>query len=170
VTFTITAINPLDHADEIKRLFVDHDRPDFPEFFDRAYRAGVRGGGVSWIGRDDAGRVIMHAACFPQRFRFGAREVVGGRAAAYRVRPAGARRPDCRNGADVGRGSRAAIAALVGDHQRRLRQLKRPKLRSGTVSRPVGLFALRPSDGGVRHTRGSNLARGHAATGGAHER
>jgi hypothetical protein len=77
-TFTITAINPLDHADEIKRLFVDHDRLDFPEFFDRAYLTGVRGGGVSWIGRDDAGRVIMHAACFPQRFRFGARDVVGG--------------------------------------------------------------------------------------------
>ena len=75
---TITAVNPLDHEKAIKQLFVTHERPEFPGFFDRAYPAGVRAGGVSWIGRDRAGRVVMHVACFPQRFRFGEREVVGG--------------------------------------------------------------------------------------------
>src|SRR3989441_2442460 len=76
--FTITAVNPLDHEQDIKRLFVTHERPEFPGFFDRAYPHGVRAGGVSWVGRDRAGQVVMHLACFPQRFRFGEREVVGG--------------------------------------------------------------------------------------------
>src|SRR6184192_3147693 len=76
--FTITAVNPLDHETDIKQLFVTHERADFPSFFDRAYPAGVRAGGVSWIGRNRAGQVVMHVACFPQRFRFGEREVVGG--------------------------------------------------------------------------------------------
>ena len=76
--FTITAVNPLDHAEGIKQLFLDHERPEFPAFFDRAYAAGVRAGGVSWIGLDGAGHIVMHVACFPQRFRFGEREVVGG--------------------------------------------------------------------------------------------
>src|SRR5439155_544731 len=75
---TITAVNPLDHETDIKQLFVTHERADFPSFFDRAYPAGVRAGGVSWIGRNRAGQVVMHVACFPQRFRFGEREVVGG--------------------------------------------------------------------------------------------
>ncbi|HVH68748.1 MAG TPA: hypothetical protein VM716_12845 [Gemmatimonadales bacterium] len=78
MTLTIKAVNPLDHVEEIKRLFVDNERPDFPEFFDRAYPTYVRAGGVSWVGRDAGGRVVMHVACFPQRFRFGARDVVGG--------------------------------------------------------------------------------------------
>src|SRR5437762_14333003 len=76
--FTITAVNPLDHETDITQLFVTHERADFPSFFDRAYPAGVRAGGVSWIGRNRAGQVVMHVACFPQRFRFGEREVVGG--------------------------------------------------------------------------------------------
>jgi hypothetical protein len=76
--FTITAVNPLDHAEGIKQLFADHERPEFPPFFDRAYAAGVQAGGVSWVGRDRAGHIVMHVACFPQRFRFGEREVVGG--------------------------------------------------------------------------------------------
>jgi hypothetical protein len=74
---TITATNPLDHADEIKRLFVTHSRPEFPEFFDRAYAPAVRAGGVSWLGRDAAGQLVMHVACFPRRFRFGTRDVTG---------------------------------------------------------------------------------------------
>ena len=76
--FTIAAVNPLDHADAIKQLFLDHERPEFPAFFERAYPAGVKGGGVSWIGRDRGGHIVMHVACFPQRFRFGDQEVVGG--------------------------------------------------------------------------------------------
>jgi len=76
--FTITAVNPVDHEQDIKQLFVTHERPEFPGFFDRAYPAGVRAGGLSWVGRDRAGQIVMHVACFPQRFRFGEREVVGG--------------------------------------------------------------------------------------------
>src|SRR2546430_7098907 len=78
MAFTITTVNPLDHADEIKQLFVAHGRPEFPGFFARAYEPAVRAGGVSWLGRDDAGQVVMHVGCFPRRFRFGARDVVGG--------------------------------------------------------------------------------------------
>src|SRR5207237_226986 len=57
--FTITTVNPLDHADEIKRLFVACGRAEFPGFFDRAYEPAVRAGGVSWLGRDAAGRAGM---------------------------------------------------------------------------------------------------------------
>src|SRR2546430_12156199 len=73
--FTITAVNPVDHEQDTKQLFVTHERPEFPGFFDRAYPAGVRAGGLSWVGRDRAGQIVMHVACFPQRFRFGEREV-----------------------------------------------------------------------------------------------
>jgi len=76
--FTIAVVNPLEQAEQIKRLFVTHERPEFPAFFDRAYAAGVRAGGTSWVGRDGAGEIVMHVACFPQRFRFGDQEVVGG--------------------------------------------------------------------------------------------
>ena len=76
--FTITTVNPLDHAEAIKRLFVTHGRAEFPGFFDRAYEVAVRAGGVSWVGRDRAGQLVMHVACFPRRFRFGARDAVGG--------------------------------------------------------------------------------------------
>src|SRR2546429_8001230 len=75
--FTITTVNPLDHAEAIKRLFVTHGRAEFPGFFDRAYEPAVRAGGVSWVGRDRAGQLVMHVACFPRRFRFGARAAVG---------------------------------------------------------------------------------------------
>jgi hypothetical protein len=75
---TITAANPLDHAAEIKQLFVAEARPEFPPFFDRAYAAAARAGALSWLGRDGAGRLVMHVACFPRRFTFGAREIVGG--------------------------------------------------------------------------------------------
>jgi hypothetical protein len=75
--FTITTVNPLDHAEEIKRLFVTHGRAEFPDFFDRAYEPAVRAGGVSWLARDEAGQLVMHVACFPRRFRFGTRDVAG---------------------------------------------------------------------------------------------
>ena len=76
--FTITTVNPLDCAADIKQLFVTHGRSDFPAFFDRAYPTAVRTGAMSWVARDRAGQVVMHVGCFPQRFRFGEREVVGG--------------------------------------------------------------------------------------------
>ena len=66
------------NAEEIKQLFVADERPEFVPFFDRAYAAGVQAGGGSWVGRDPDGHIVMHLACFPRRFRFGERDVVGG--------------------------------------------------------------------------------------------
>src|SRR2546423_15149685 len=72
---TITTVNPLDHAEEIKRLFVTNGRAEFPQFFDRAYEVAVRAGGMSWLGRDRAGEIVMHVACFPRRVNFVPRAV-----------------------------------------------------------------------------------------------
>jgi len=38
---TITTVNPLEHAVDIKRLFVTYGRPEFPAFFARAYGPAV---------------------------------------------------------------------------------------------------------------------------------
>lgn len=78
VAVTITPVNALAYADEIKELFVEHARPEFPEFFDRAYARAIAEGGTSWLGRDPAGRLVMHIACFPHRFAFRGRPVIGG--------------------------------------------------------------------------------------------
>jgi hypothetical protein len=75
---TIEAVNPLEHAREIKELFLAHQRPEFPDFFDRTYPGAVARGAVSWVGRDAAGRVVMHIACMRRRFKFGDRDVVAG--------------------------------------------------------------------------------------------
>lgn len=74
---TITRVNPLDHGEEIKQLFWAHDRPEFPDFFDRTYPDAVAQGAASWIGRDERGRMRAHIAQFPRRFLFG-RHVVHG--------------------------------------------------------------------------------------------
>ena len=73
---TIAIANPLDYAAEIKDLFVAHGMPSFPDYFDRTYPAAVRSGAMSWLGRDESGRVVMHQACFPRRFRSAQRDVV----------------------------------------------------------------------------------------------
>jgi hypothetical protein len=74
----ILVANPLDHAGEIKDLFLEDDRAKFPEFFDRAYPSAVRSGGKSWIGVDADRRLVMHVARFPRRFTLGERTVAGG--------------------------------------------------------------------------------------------
>lgn len=74
----IRSANPLDHAGEIKELFLADDHPKFPGFFDRAYPSAVRGGGKSWIGVDAEGRLVVHIARFPRRFTLGERTVLGG--------------------------------------------------------------------------------------------
>ncbi len=74
----IAIANPLDHAAAIKDLFVAHGLPGFPDFFDRTYPAAVRSGAMSWLGREEGGRVVMYQACFPRRFASAQREVVGG--------------------------------------------------------------------------------------------
>jgi hypothetical protein len=77
-SLAISCANPLQHASAIKELFVAHERPEFPEFFDRAYPSAVRGGGKSWIGMDETQRVVMHIGLFPQRFVLGDQTVIGG--------------------------------------------------------------------------------------------
>ncbi len=74
---TVSCVNPLDHAAEIKDLFVTHERPEFPAFFDRAYPAAVAAGACSWVGRDEGGRIRAHVVRFPRRFTFGGRPVSG---------------------------------------------------------------------------------------------
>jgi hypothetical protein len=74
----IAIANPLEHATEIKQFFLTQDRPDFAVFFDRTYPAAVKSGAMSWLGRDETGRLVMHQACFPRRFRFGQRDVSAG--------------------------------------------------------------------------------------------
>jgi hypothetical protein len=74
----IRCVNPLDYAAAIKELFLANERPEFPEFFDRAYPSAVQRGGRSWIGVDPEGQVVMHMALFPHRFALGERMVIGG--------------------------------------------------------------------------------------------
>ncbi len=74
---TFTCVNPLDHADEIKQLFLAHERPEFPAFFDRAYPEAVAAGACSWVGRDDRGRICSHVVQFPRRFVFAGHAVRG---------------------------------------------------------------------------------------------
>jgi hypothetical protein len=74
----VVSANPLDHAGEIKQLFLADGHPEFAEFFDRAYPSAVRSGGKSWVGLDAEGRLVMHVARFPRRFTLGDRTIVGG--------------------------------------------------------------------------------------------
>jgi hypothetical protein len=70
-------VNPLEYGEEIKRLFLAHERPEFPAFFDRTYPDAVADGASSWVGRDAEGRICAHIAQFPRPFRFGHSEVRG---------------------------------------------------------------------------------------------
>ncbi|HMG17250.1 MAG TPA: hypothetical protein VK573_00890, partial [Gemmatimonadales bacterium] len=63
-------MNPLEHGEEIKELYLAHERPEFPAFFDRTYADAVADGATSWIGRDAQGRLCAHIAQFPRPFRF----------------------------------------------------------------------------------------------------
>jgi hypothetical protein len=66
--------DPLQHADGIKRLFAAEGRPEFPDWFDRAYPAQVARGAWSQIALDDAGLVQLHVALIPVAFRCEDRE------------------------------------------------------------------------------------------------
>lgn len=72
-----TSVNPLDYAAAVKRLFVTHERPEFPAFFDRAYPAAVAEGGNGWVGRDPSGEICAYVAQFPRCFSFGGHVVRG---------------------------------------------------------------------------------------------
>src|SRR3989441_5815439 len=68
---------PLECADEIKRLFVAHDRPEFRTYFGRVYGAGGGEGATSWVGGDERGRVWAYVAQSPRLFLLGRRIVHG---------------------------------------------------------------------------------------------
>jgi hypothetical protein len=68
-------VDPLAHAADIKQLFLDHERPEFPAFFDRTYPDAVEAGAQSWIGRDAEGRIQAHVAQLPRRFLLGERQL-----------------------------------------------------------------------------------------------
>lgn len=74
----IVSVNPLERAEDIKELFRAHARPEFPEFFDRAYPIAAARGARSWVGLDSRGAVVMHSARFTRRFQLNGDEVVGG--------------------------------------------------------------------------------------------
>ena len=74
---TLARVNPFDHGSAIKELFVTHERPEFPDYFERAYPDAVADGGTSWIGWDQHGRLCAHIAQFPREFSFNARRVQG---------------------------------------------------------------------------------------------
>jgi hypothetical protein len=70
---TFERVNPLEHADAIKALFLGHERPEFPEYFERAYPDAVADGATSWVGWDEHGRLCAHIAQFPRQFLLGRR-------------------------------------------------------------------------------------------------
>lgn len=74
---TLMSVNPLGHEAAIKQLFVEHERPEFPAFFDRAYPDVVAEGGMSWVGWDKRGRLAAHIAHFPREFVVNGRRVRG---------------------------------------------------------------------------------------------
>ncbi len=76
-SLAIARVNPLECGDEIKQLFLAHERPEFPEFFERAYRGRSGEGALSWVGWDEHGCLQAHIALFPRRFWFGGRVVRG---------------------------------------------------------------------------------------------
>ncbi len=78
VPVAIAIANPLDHAAEIKQLFVTHGLQTFPDFFDRTYPTAVSQGATTWVGRDDTGHLVMHQACLPRRFRCAQGEMMAG--------------------------------------------------------------------------------------------
>ena len=71
MSLTYRRVNPLDHAASIKRLFVDQGRPEFPDWFERAYPVLVGKGGSSWVAIDSAGEVQLHIATFPVQLNVG---------------------------------------------------------------------------------------------------
>ena len=81
----VCPVNPLDHASGIKELFRAHETPQFAAYFDRVYEGAVAGGARSWIGIDDGGELVMHMACFVNRFLMDGSPVSGGLLANFMV-------------------------------------------------------------------------------------
>jgi hypothetical protein len=78
MTLTVRRIDPFTRSEQIKRLFVEHDRPEFPEWFDRAYPLAMRDGGSTWVSLDANDRVVGHMSAFRAAFWLGEEVVHGG--------------------------------------------------------------------------------------------
>ncbi|MEX2375260.1 MAG: hypothetical protein WD942_06690 [Dehalococcoidia bacterium] len=71
-------IVPTERGDEIKELFVNNERPEFPEWFDRAYPIAIEKlGATSWVTVDPGDRIICHMAAFKAWFWVGDESVEG---------------------------------------------------------------------------------------------
>ena len=77
MALTFRAVNPLDHREQLKRLFLAGGVATYPAFIDRAYPPAVAAGAASWIGETD-GRLVMHMARFNHRFVHGESVLTGG--------------------------------------------------------------------------------------------
>ena len=77
MTTTVRRVDPLTIGDELKTLFVTNDRPEFPEWFDRAYPLAVRDGASSWVSLDGNERVVAHVAGFWATISVRGRDVRG---------------------------------------------------------------------------------------------
>ena len=64
----VQPVNPLEFADQIKRLFEREGFPQYCSFFDRAYPGAVGEGARSWIARNERGELVGHIAMFTHRF------------------------------------------------------------------------------------------------------
>ena len=73
----VRRIDPLTRADDLKRLFIDNERPEFPEWFDRAYPIAVSRGASAWILVDNADTVVGHISAFAKTWMVGDEAVKG---------------------------------------------------------------------------------------------
>lgn len=64
----VAQADPRAYVDELKTLFVEHERPEFPAFYDRAYAAFLEDGAQGWRGTAPDGQLVMHIARFSHRF------------------------------------------------------------------------------------------------------
>lgn len=74
---TIQRIEPSSQGAGIKRLFLGHERPEFPGWFERAYPVAVRDGATSFVSLDESGQVVIHMAAFRASFWLGEGRVDG---------------------------------------------------------------------------------------------
>jgi hypothetical protein len=77
MTTTVRCVDPLTMGDQLKRLFTENDRPEYPGWFDRAYPIAVRDGARSWVSLNADERVIAHVAGFTATVSVHGRDVRG---------------------------------------------------------------------------------------------
>lgn len=61
---TVRRVDPLEYGDQLKALFRAHQRPEFPDWYDRSYPIAVAEGAASWVLMEEGGKVVGHVAGF----------------------------------------------------------------------------------------------------------